>query len=154
MTYALVISNTVQAESNNLPASARRLDTGAWVMGLATAPVALQQACGYYQVVDTARPADTQTDTYDRTITLPAGVPTVTWVQRAKTAGELAADTSNTNNTTLRTQADAAIEANIAYLAIGTPTNLQVIAQVRALTRHINGVIRLVIGKLDSTSGT
>ncbi len=153
MSYALVVSNSIQTEGG-LPLSARRQDTQQWVMGLRDASVTLQRACGWYLVVEVARPADTPTHTYDRTLTLPAGIPTVTWVQRLKVQAEIDAATADTNNTTLRQQAETAITNNIDYLAIVGPTNAQVVAQVRALTRHVDGIIRLVIGKLDSTNGT
>lgn len=42
------------------------------------------------------------------------------------------------------TRARAAFTANRSYLAIPTPTNAQVAAQVRALTRQNQGLIRLV----------
>jgi hypothetical protein len=97
VSYALVTSGTVQSEGG-LPASARRLDTQEWVMGLATAPVNLQQATGWYLVKDVAKPADTQTNTTDRSVTLVAGVPTVTWTSRPKTQAEIDAATATTNN--------------------------------------------------------
>jgi hypothetical protein len=58
-------------------------------MGLRDAPVDLQQATGWYEVVDTARPADTPTTTHDRTVELAAGTPTVVWTERNKTQTEL-----------------------------------------------------------------
>lgn len=70
------------------------------------------------------------------------------------------------NRTTLEQQALAAMQnnrddigTNDTYLAIVSPTNAQVAAQVRANTvqntrqaRQINGIIRLVLGKLDATT--
>ena len=91
MTYAYVTDGTVQA-TGRLPAAARRLDTGQWVLGLADAPVELQQACGWYPVTDTPRPDDTATTTHDRTVTLVAGTPTVVWTERPKTQAELDAE--------------------------------------------------------------
>lgn len=88
ITYALVTNDAIQS-LGRLPNSARRLDTGEWVMGLATAPVAMQQACGWFEVADTARPADTATTTFDRAVELVNGTPTVVWTERAKTQVEL-----------------------------------------------------------------
>lgn len=153
--YALVVTNTIQALATRLPNSARRLDTGAWVMGLATATVALQQATGWYAVVDVAKPADTQTHTHDRTITLVGGIPTETWTQRLWTAEELAARTADTNAATIRSRAETALTANAAFLAIGpAPTNVQVRDHVILMTKECTGLIRLVLDKLDSTEGT
>lgn len=47
-----------------------------------------------------------------------------------------------------------ALSNNETYLAIPTPTQAQAIAQVAALTRQINAIIRLYAGILDSTDGT
>jgi hypothetical protein len=45
----------------------------------------------------------------------------------------------------LRDKARAAVTSNRDFLAISTPTNAQVLAQVRALTKQMNAVIRLKI---------
>lgn len=50
---------------------------------------------------------------------------------------------------TIRSQADAALQGNRDFLALDPPTNAQVLAQVRALTRQNNGLIRLVLRRLD-----
>ena len=99
MTYAYVTNSTVQA-TGRLPSAARRLDTGQWVLGLADATVELQQACGWYEVADTARPADTPIATYDRDVVLVAGTPTVVWTERAKTPAELDAETEQAERET------------------------------------------------------
>lgn len=90
MTYAFV-GDTITT-IGRLPNSARRLDNDAWVMGLASAPDDLREATGWLEVVDTDRPADTDTTTHDRSIELVADVPTVVWTERAKTQAELDAD--------------------------------------------------------------
>jgi hypothetical protein len=87
--YALVTNGTVTDTRGNLPDSARNLETGDMVVGLrAYATVAEQQACGWFEVVDAVRPADTDTHTHDRTVVLVNGTPTVQWVQREWTADE------------------------------------------------------------------
>jgi hypothetical protein len=45
--------------------------------------------------------------------------------------------------------ASGAIDANVTYLAIVSPTTAQVTAQVKALTRQINGVLRQALGRFD-----
>lgn len=56
---------------------------------------------------------------------------------------------------TLLDRAGQALAGNIAFLANGAPTNAQVVAQVRALTRQMNAVIRLQMGPIrDDTSDT
>lgn len=108
--------------------------------------------CGWFTVATVARPADTPTQTSDRSVVVVNNLPTEKWTVRAKTQAELDADRDRANDTTIRQQAITALNDNRTYLAIGAPTNAQVVAQVRALTQQMNGVIRLVLGKLDGTN--
>jgi hypothetical protein len=108
--------------------------------------------CGWFAVVTVAQPADTPTQTSDRSITVVAGKPTETWTVRNKTQGELDSARDQANNATIRSQATTALDNNRTYLAVGAPTNIQVVAQLRAVTQQMNGVIRLVLGKLDGTN--
>lgn len=55
------------------------------------------------------------------------------------------------NGTTLRNQAAAALATNRSFLALAAPTNAQTIAEVKALARQVNALIRL---ELDDLSGT
>ena len=54
----------------------------------------------------------------------------------------------------LRDKAVQALAANTAFLANQTPANADIVAQVRLLTRECSGIIRMLIGQLDSTDGT
>lgn len=56
-----------------------------------------------------------------------------------------------TNRVTLDQQARQALAANRSYVNIATPTAAQTTAQVKALTRQQNGLIRLLLGMLDAT---
>jgi hypothetical protein len=58
------------------------------------------------------------------------------------------------NRTSLLAAAGNAIGGNITALNVASPTNAQVIAQVKALTRQNNVLIRVICGLLDSTDGT
>lgn len=51
----------------------------------------------------------------------------------------------------IRTNADAAIDGNRTFLALASPTNAQNAAQVKALTRQVNGVLRMMLRRLDAT---
>lgn len=156
MSYVIVNAGViVGAEMGALPTAARRLDTGAWVTPLGGVWSALEMAaCGLVQVVAVARPADTATTTTDRSVTLLAGVPTEVWTSRPKTQAEVDATTAATNDADLRAKAATALTNNGTYLGIGSPTNAQAVAQVGALTRQANALIRLAIRALSDTSGT
>jgi hypothetical protein len=150
--YALVIDNSIQATTGRLPSGAKRLDTGQWItpyQGQWTQ--AEHEACGWYGVTDTQQPADTPTHTHDRSVELVAGVPTVVWTQRPKTQTEIDNETEQTNAQTIRQQAEAALAANNTFLGLGTPTNAQNEAQLVAITRQVNKLIRLAVNKFDGT---
>lgn len=81
--------------------------------------------------------------------------------QRALTAQETAelaasgtAMTTANNQSTLQQRAAGALTANTTFLGIASPTNAQVVAQVQALTKECTALIRLMLGQLDTTSGT
>jgi hypothetical protein len=78
---------------------------------------------------------------------------------RALTAAEATwlagIDTANTqaaNKATIQQQAQTALTNNQTHVAIASPTNAQVVAQVQALTKQMNGVIRLLLNQLDATN--
>ena len=71
---------------------------------------------------------------------------------RPKTTAELANDTQTANRATIQTQATNALANNRTYLAIATPTTAQMRAQIDALTRQHQGMIRLLLGQLDGTN--
>lgn len=55
---------------------------------------------------------------------------------------------------TLLNKARQAIDANNTFLAIGSPTNAQTLAQVQKLTRENTAVIKVMLGQVDDLSGT
>lgn len=59
--------------------------------------------------------------------------------------------TEATNAVSIRDSAAQALAANKTFLAIASPTNAQVSAQVKALTRQNQGLIRLVLQRFDGT---
>lgn len=54
------------------------------------------------------------------------------------------------NETTIRDAAEQALAANRTFLALTNPTNAQVVAQVKALTRQNSALIRLALGRFDA----
>jgi hypothetical protein len=59
--------------------------------------------------------------------------------------------TMSTNRKTLEQQAQASLAQNKAAIAATSPTNAQVVAQVKALSAQNNALIRLVLGLLSET---
>jgi len=107
MTYALVQNDTI-AQTGGLPETWWD-GTRYWDLRPMTSPDLA--ALGWHEVVDTPRPADTATDTHERSIVLVNGVPTVTWTARPWTTEELAARTAAANGQTLRDGIAAEIAA-------------------------------------------
>lgn len=60
-------------------------------------------------------------------------------------AAQGAANTAATNQATIQQAARGALANNSTYLGIASPTTAQVTAQVQALTRQSNRVIRLLL---------
>lgn len=56
------------------------------------------------------------------------------------------------NENTIRDQALTALQTNRDFLAIASPTNAQTLAEVKALARQANGLIRLALDKFDGTN--
>lgn len=63
-----------------------------------------------------------------------------------------AAQVAAANEQTIGQMVDAALAGNAAYIALTSRTQAQVAAQVLALTRQNNGIIRLLRRKLDATT--
>ena len=151
MSYVHVTGNVIDSPETGRPSELRTAEGATVLWSEYITPQELA-ACGWFSVTAVVKPADTATHTFVRSVALVAGVPTETWTQRAKTQDELTADRDQANSATIRTQAETALANNRTYLQIASPTNAQVVAQVRALTQQNNGVIRLVLGKLDGTN--
>lgn len=58
------------------------------------------------------------------------------------------------NEQQIRDKARQALASNASFLALATPTNAQTVAQVRALTRQTNALLRLYLDALNDVSDT
>lgn len=155
MAYAFVTDNTIQ-RVGGLPASARRLDTQEWVMGLDTAPADLVKATGWLPVVEDRPPlgGDEQhgTPAYtigDEEVTAAYPVEAVPVEQtnerlvRERVAQALA--TLQTIIDTPNIPAGALTGAQLSNVARGNQS------QVKDIARILRGVIRLTVGDFTQT---
>jgi hypothetical protein len=58
----------------------------------------------------------------------------------------------NANEETIRINARTALATNTTFLALPSPNQAQGLAQIQALTRQSNGVIRVLLNQLDGTT--
>ena len=58
--------------------------------------------------------------------------------------------TRTANRQTIEDAARKALASNRTYLGLSSPTNAQNAAQLKALTRQVNGLIRLALSELDA----
>lgn len=82
------------------------------------------------------------------------GTRAYTTAEAAVGVAEATERTAGTNKATIEQRATAVQTANATYLAIATPSNAQVAAQVRRNTMAINGLIKLLLNQLADTDGT
>lgn len=139
------------------PRPGERTATGAWLTPVnGTWTDELAAACGFVPITEIAAPTVAADQVAESSVAVVNGTPTRTWTVRAKTADEQAADTRTTNTATIEDRMRAAVAANATFLALATPTAAQNAAQVKALTRQINAIIRRTLSGdlLADTSGT
>lgn len=74
-----------------------------------------------------------------------------TGVDGKVTTKAVTVDDGVANADTVRQAAQQALAANRAFVALATPNAAQTTAQVKALSRQQNGLIRLLLGQLDAT---
>lgn len=82
----------------------------------------------------------------------PAALATVTAWKADVVATPYVPDPTLANEGTVRQQLQAALAANRTFLAIPSPTQTQVRDQAQALTRQLNGVIRMLLNQFDGTN--
>jgi hypothetical protein len=62
--------------------------------------------------------------------------------------------TAAVNSAAIIQKIAAALTANQAFLAKSAPSNADVVAQVKVMTRELNAILRLIGGQLDTISDT
>lgn len=72
--------------------------------------------------------------------------------ENARADASAAEQTLTDNETSIRGKLRLALDTNNTYLALATPTAAQTTAQVKALSRMVNGLIRLANRSLESDS--
>jgi len=82
------------------------------------------------------------------------GTRAYTPAENAEADARATAATITTSEAALLAKAATALTTNATFLAIGSPSNAQAVAQVKALTRQVNALIRLARRDLLSTDGT
>lgn len=65
--------------------------------------------------------------------------------ERAMSDEEVATLTAAENERTIDDRVRKALEVNKTFLALASPTNAQTLAQVKALTRQVSGIIRILV---------
>ncbi len=63
-------------------------------------------------------------------------------------------NTPAANSQSLQQKAQNALVNNATFLAIGSPSQAQAVAQVQTLTRQVNALIRMTLNQYDTTAGT
>lgn len=137
-----MIDSIIRAEGG-MPRSARRLDNSEWVPDLVAATVAMREATGWHNVIDTPQPADTPTDTYLRTVELVAGQPKVVWVAQPKPVEQIASETATMNRTAIETNLTADLAVMQTIIDAANPAIVD-IAALRAAARERKDIARML----------
>ncbi len=74
--------------------------------------------------------------------------------EQARMGAADTADQAGVNERDMRQKLDTALGVNATYQALGSPTATQNLAQIRALTKECNALIRLQLDLLADTTGT
>lgn len=72
--------------------------------------------------------------------------------EQALYTAETTAETTMTNREAIEGAAETALTDNASFLALASPTNSQVLAQIQSLTKQSNALIRLQLERLESAS--
>lgn len=113
---------------------------------------------GWFAVVYTDRPPNTDTTTWDSAIVLVDGVPTEQWTERPWTNEELAADEAQRNSSQVVSESGQAVDQLVAVVnelnviaenALVDPMVRELAALLRTVTRQVNREARGTSGRTD-----
>ncbi len=72
--------------------------------------------------------------------------------ENAEADERAAVEQAGKDETTLRTQAASGLADNATFLALTAPTNAQTLAQVKALTRQMDSLARLMLNQTEGVT--
>lgn len=132
----------------------RRIDNDEWITPLGGVwSLELAALCGFVPIVRTPAPADTDVVFYTRSILVVDDVPTEEWTATNRSVDDIAVRVGENNRLALEVKLRTNLQTNKTYLALVSPSNAQVVAHTKALTRQINALIRHTLGA-DTLSDT
>ena len=121
---------------------------------------------GWYEVVTTERPPDTDTTTHDYSVDLVGGTPTEVWTERPKTPDEVASAEASANTTQMVAESDEAVDKLVLVVEnlnlITALTNAEINAnpaaiikdlarECKTIARQANREARLTSGRTEDT---
>jgi hypothetical protein len=167
--YAHVVNDRVDAFGEPPDPPATHELTGLPRLDLRRFPPERLAEHGWYEVQSTPRPTETANTTYDWSVEVVKGVPVEVWVERVRTAEEVAAWQAGENEKALKAGPQAQVAALLGAVAslqaVRDRTNAtinaspaaaikDVIAAVLPVARAEVRLARLVLRALDSSDDT
>jgi len=141
--FALIINNQIEQTRRSLPDRAQRLDTGDWVLGLASADPETVAACGWLPVVVDPKPEhDEDTERVERVVTVGDVEVRHGWRVIDLAAGELADRAAQAADEAERDAARRAFDTLGEFLEINGPTAQETVMAVRLMARVMRRMIR------------
>jgi hypothetical protein len=113
----------------------------------------LAALCGFVQVVNTARPADTATDTFVRSLNRVGDVVTEVWTSRPWTTAELAARQATVNRSAIETNlAQDMADIQLIIDSTNASLNANPAVAIKAMARMMRRLGRFAINDLTGTT--
>ena len=161
--YCLVQNDTIVEGPGGLPDV---WNDGARDWDLRPMDAAQLAELGWFEVIETERPPNTDLTTWDSTVEVVDGIPTVVWAERPWTSEELAADESQQNVSQMTAESNEAVDKLVLVVenlnALTDMTNADINAnpaavikdlarEVKTVARQANREARLTSGRTEDT---